>query len=259
MTSAQAYGFLSASPRRLAWAHEPPKKRTAMPAPPQMGQLELEEALGAAESARGESIRAEEEWRPLLEDMMRRLKMPSHAAAVRECARILSVRAFRHTQRLRAHLQTIERIVRGYGAMHAADLDAMCASLNAESSCCQSLLASELSALDAQVAQLQEERAQQRARIAQLEATVASLHHTRKIDAERLHALLPEGDDAVSPIQRRSSHLRVEFPSRSRLSSPYAHPFAHRSRIHCLLSFPSIRLRVATDRCIPSCGTGADG
>ena len=61
--------------------------------------MEIASLLSAAATARAESIRMEQDWEKLEPFRVNKLATPGSIAAVKEIAKLLSERTFRHTAR----------------------------------------------------------------------------------------------------------------------------------------------------------------
>ena len=64
----------------------------------------------------------EQDWHKLEPFRVNKLSSPGSMAAVKEIAKLLSERAFRHTARLRAALQPLEKLFGQYEAVHESEL-----------------------------------------------------------------------------------------------------------------------------------------
>ena len=185
--------------------------------------------LHTAASARADSIRSERDWTSLVEFRVNKVSknIPSVAAAVRDCAKYLTERAFRHTARLRTAMQPLEKITRRFDELHNADVSSLTGTLNEQHLATVSSLSAELNSLEAEVAVLKADRASRDAIITKLEAEYESVQAARRLDVLQLAALLPtrgfelvETDDAefeaalLDKVQSQSqTHRRAAAPT----------------------------------------------
>ena len=163
------------------------------------GQEEVADMLHMAKVARTESVRAEQNWNLLESFRVNQLcRSPASVTAVQELSKLLSERAFRHTSRLRAALQPLEKLLHRMEALHTTDLHTLTARLQAEHMMENTAMCEELAALETEVQLLRANVAQKDARIAHLESAYANVQAARRTDAQRLQALVPEGYKLVS-------------------------------------------------------------
>lgn len=139
----------------------------------------------------------EQDWQSLISFRVNKLSTPGSVAAVKEIAKLLSDRCFWQLARLRAVLHPLERLFDRYEAMHQRDLDDLRAELSGHHAAEAAGLSSEVQTLEAQVAQLTAAVAERDAQISSLLDAFEESQAARRMDAQRLCALLPDGYELV--------------------------------------------------------------
>jgi Skp family chaperone for outer membrane proteins len=139
----------------------------------------------------------EQDWQSLVSFRVNKLSTPGSVAAVKEIAKLLSDRCFWQLARLRAVLHPLERLFDRYEAMHQRDLDDLRAELSGHHAAEAAGLSSEVRTLEAQVAQLTSAVAERDAQISSLRDAFEESQAARRMDAQRLCALLPDGYELV--------------------------------------------------------------
>ena len=171
------------------------------------GQQEIADAMKAAAVARAESRTAEKGWSPQLEAMCAKIKSPAAVAALRQGGKLLAVRSFRHVEILRGELHRLENIAKMFEQVLASDLRALSTQLRQQHEAATSCLAAELRAAEAREKQLQEGIASRDAEISRLHSTVADTELSRRLEADRVSALMPDGDAQADDDERFEAHL----------------------------------------------------
>ena len=165
---------------------------------------------------------AQTDWGPQLEAMCSKIKGPATVAAVRQCAKLLAVRSFRHLDRLRGELNRLETIARQFEQILDADLKALSTQLRLQQEAATACLASELRVAERQIEDLQAKLSIRDCEIARLQSACADANAARRLDADRVSALMSEDDaHAISDDERFEAQLAASVHAyRQVIASP---------------------------------------